>query len=310
MTTGTSENLFAAGAGYVNGEIVPVAEARIPLTDLGFIRSDATYDVVHVWKNHFFRLDDHVDRFLGSAAKLGFKLPLDRDGLVAMLHRLVTLTRLDDVYVNFSATRGSLPPGSRNPLDCENCIYAFAIPFMWIAPFEEQPAGIRMITASPERTPMESFDQTVKNYMWGDLTAAMMEATERGAKVPVLLNRDGNVTEGPGFNIFIIKGGTMMTPDTGVLHGITRRTAIELARDLNIETQVAPVPAEALTSADEIFITSTAGGIIPVTMLDDEKVADGQAGPVASRLRTLYWQAHEDPRFSTPVDTSLAEAAE
>ncbi len=310
MTNKSSDDQFAAGAGYVNGEFVPVSEARIPITDLGFIRSDATYDVVHVWKGQFFRLEDHIDRFLASTDKLRFKLPLDRTGLIAMLHRLVALTGLQDAYVNFTATRGSLPPGTRNPLDCTNGLYGFAIPFMWIAPYEEQPQGIRMITASAERTPMASFDQTIKNYMWGDLTAGMMEASERGAKVPVLLDRDGNVTEGPGFNIFIINDGVMMTPDTGVLHGITRRTAIELAGDLNIETVVAAVTADALNSADEIFITSTAGGIIPVTMLDDEEVGDGQAGPVASRLRALYWQAHDDPRFSTLVDTSLAEAAE
>ena len=211
MTVAVSENPFAAGAGYTNGEFVPVKEARIPITDLGFIRSDCTYDVVHVWKGRFFRLDDHVDRFLGSTDKLRFKLPLDRAGLIAMLHRLVALTGLEDVYVNFTATRGSLPPGTRNPLDCNNRIYGFAIPFMWIAPYEEQTRGIAMITASPERTPMETFDQTIKNYMWGDLTAAMIEAAERGAKVPVLLNRDGEVTEGPGFNIFIVRGGTMMT---------------------------------------------------------------------------------------------------
>ena len=306
----TSDNPFAAGAGYVNGEFVPVKEARIPITDLGFIRSDATYDVVHVWKSRFFRLEDHVDRFLGSADKLRFKLPLDRAELIAMLHRLVALTGLEDVYVSFTGTRGSLPPGSRNPLDCENGLYGFAIPFMWITPFEEQLDGIRMITATPERTPMTTFDQSIKNYMWGDLTAGMMEASERGAKVPVLLDRDGNVTEGPGFNIFIIRGGSMMTPDTGVLQGITRRTAIELARDLNIETQIATLPKDALKSADEIFITSTAGGIIPVTVLDDENVGDGQTGPVASRLRSMYWQAHQDPRYSTPVDYTLAEAAE
>ncbi|NNE23134.1 MAG: branched-chain amino acid transferase [Rhizobiales bacterium] len=306
----TSDNPFAAGAGYMNGAFVPVKEARIPITDLGFIRSDATYDVVHVWKSRFFRLEDHVDRFLGSADKLRFNLPLDRDGLIAMLHRLVALTGLEDVYVSFTGTRGSLPPGSRNPLDCENGLYGFAIPFMWITPLEEQLGGIRMITASPERMAMTTFDQSIKNYMWGDLTAGMMEASDRGAKVPVLLDRNGNVTEGPGFNIFIIRGGSMMTPDTGVLQGITRRTAIELARDLNIETQIAPVPRDALKSADEIFITSTAGGIIPVTVLDDENVGDGQTGPVASRLHSLYWQAHQDPRYSTPVDYTLAEAAE
>jgi branched-chain amino acid aminotransferase len=138
--------------------------------------------------------------------------------------------------------------------------------------------------------------------MWGDLTASMMEAADRKAKVSMLLDRDGNITEGPGFNIFVVEGGRLMTPDTGVLHGITRLTAIELAQGLNIETRVAPVALETLKGADEIFITSTAGGIIPVTVLDAGPVGDGAPGPVTMRLRELYWKAHSDAKYAVPVD--------
>jgi branched-chain amino acid aminotransferase len=293
---------FADGAAYVDGEFVPVAEARIPLLDTGFLRADTTYDVVHVWKGRFFRLDDHLDRFLAGAAKLRFELPLGKPGLARMMHRLVALSGLHEAYVNVTASRGPLPKGSRSPLACRNRIYAFAVPFIWIAPPEEHDHGISMIVASPERIPMASFDQTVKNYMWGDLTAGMIEAADRGAKVSMLLDRDGNVTEGPGFNVFVVKGGRLMTPDTGVLHGITRRTAIELAQGLNIETRIAPVSLDSLKGAEEIFITSTAGGIIPVTVLDAEPVADGTPGPVTLRLRELYWQAHTEPKYAVPVD--------
>jgi branched-chain amino acid aminotransferase len=300
--TETTANPFAEGAAYVDGEFVPAAEARIPLLDLGFLRSDTTYDVVHVWKGRFFRLDDHLDRFLAGTAKLRFELPMDKPEIARMLHRLVALSGLTEAYVNVTASRGTLPKGIRNPLACRNRIYAFAVPFIWIARPEEHDQGISMIVAAPERIPMASFDQTVKNYMWGDLTASMIEAADRNAKVSMLLDRDGNVTEGPGFNVFAVKGGRLMTPDTGVLHGITRLTAIELAQGLNIETCVAPVSLDVLRTSDEIFITSTAGGIIPVTVLDAEPVADGAPGPVTTRLRELYWQAHQDPRYAAPVD--------
>ncbi|MGE0213010.1 MAG: aminotransferase class IV [Parvibaculaceae bacterium] len=300
---------FANGAAYVNGRIVPVGEATIPLSDLGFLRSDVTYDVVHVWDGRFFRLDDHLDRFLASAAKLRFRLPLDKDAIARVLHRIVATAGLKDAYVNMTATRGSLPKGTRDPLACENRLYAFTIPFMWIVPREEQEKGVAMIVAKTERIPMTSFDQTIKNFMWGDLTAAMIEAGEKGAKLPVLLDRDGNITEGPGYNVFVVKGGRLMTPDTGVLHGITRRTAIELAESSNMEVVVAPVPLSELKSADEIFTTSTAGGIMPVTTLDGLKVGDGSAGPVSMRLRDAYWRAHADPRWATPVDYALAREA-
>jgi len=299
--TGTT-NPFAEGAAFVDQAFVPVGEARIPLTDLGFTRSDATYDVVHVWQGRFFRLDAHLDRFLESAGKLRFSLPLDRQGIERMLHRLVAITGLRDAYVNMTATRGTLPKGTRDPMACTNRLYAFAIPFVWIAPLADQEEGVAMIVAAPERIPMRSFDQTVKNFMWGDLTAAMVEAKERGAKLAVLLDRDGNITEGPGFNVFAVKDGRLMTPDTGVLHGITRKTAIELARDSNIETVVTTVPVEALRGAEEIFATSTAGGIVPVTRLDGRPVGDGSLGPVTTRLRNAYWRAHSDPRYSAAVD--------
>jgi branched-chain amino acid aminotransferase len=295
-------NPFADGAAYVDGAYVPLAEAKIPLVDLGFLRSDTTYDVVHVWKGRFFRLDDHLDRFFAGAAKLRFEPPLGKAELARVLHRLVALAGLEDAYVNMTVSRGPLPKGTRNPLLCQNRIYAFAMPFMWIAPPEEQERGLSMIIATPERIPMKSFDQTVKNFMWGDLTRGMIEAADRSARVPVLLDRDGHITEGPGFNVFVIKSGRLMTPDTGVLHGITRRTAIELAQGLNIETRIAPVPVETLLGADEIFITSTAGGVIPVTTLEDRPVGDGAPGPVSMRLRDLYWRAHAEPRYSTPVD--------
>ena len=300
--TQTHEVSFADGAAYVDGEFTPVAEARIPLLDLGFLRSDTTYDVVHVWKKRFFRLDDHLDRFLAGAAKLRFELPMGKPEIASMLHRLVALSGLENAYVNVTASRGPLPKGTRNPLACRNRIYAFAVPFSWIAPPEEHDRGISMIVAKPERIPMGSFDQTVKNFMWGDLTAGMIEAADRDAKAPVLLDRDGNITEGPGFNVFVVQGGRLMTPDTGVLHGITRRTAIELAQGLNIQTRIAPVGLDVLKCADEIFITSTAGGIIPVTTLDTEPVGDGSPGPVTMRLRELYWQAHSDPKYAVPVD--------
>ncbi len=304
------QNPFAAGAAYVDGEFVPMAEARIPLGDLGFIRSDCTYDVVHVWKGRFFRLDAHIDRFLASAAKLRLEVPLDREDLAAMLNGLVARTGLKDAYVNMTVTRGPLPPGTRDPLACRNRLYAFAIPFMWIARPVEADCGIAMIVATPERISMKSFDQTVKNFMWGDLTAALIEAGEKEAKVPVLLDGEGNITEGPGFNVFVVKQGALATPDTGVLHGITRMTAIELAGSLNVETRIAPVSLDELRGADEIFISSTAGGIMPVVRLDGEPVGDGEPGPVSQRLRGLYWKAHSDPRFAEPVRYERAEAAE
>ena len=306
MTTATTPpaagvSAHADGAAYVDGEFCAIADARIPLVDLGFIRSDATYDVVHVWKGRFFRLDAHLDRFFASAERLRFTIPVSREELASILDRLVGLTGLADAYVNMTVSRGVLPPGTRDPLACRNRLYAFAIPFMWIAPPDVQPAGISMIVASPQRIPPASVDQSVKNYQWGDLTRAMFEARDRGAAVAVLLDGEGNVTEGAGFNVFALCGGRLRTPAAGVLPGVTRRTAIELAAAMGIATEAGPLPVDELRGADEIFITSTAGGIIPIATLDGAPVGSGTEGPVTAKLRERYWQAHADPAYTTPV---------
>src|SRR5690606_4982714 len=133
MTTATTPpaagvSALADGAAYVDGESCATADARIPLVDLGFIRSDATYDVVHVWKGRFFRLDAHLDRFFASAERLRFTIPVSREELASILDRLVGLTGLADAYVNMTVSRGVLPPGTRDPLACRNRLYAFAIP--------------------------------------------------------------------------------------------------------------------------------------------------------------------------------------
>lgn len=117
----------------------------------------------------------------------------------------------------------------------------------------------------------------------------------------VLLNAAGEVTEGPGFNIFAVSNGHLLTPATGVLHGITRDTVMTLASERGIITEVTMFGAERLSSADEIFITNTAGGVMPVTRLDGQLVGDGRPGIITLSLRQAYWDAHCDPRWATPL---------
>jgi branched-chain amino acid aminotransferase len=98
-----------------------------------------------------------------------------------------------------------------------------------------------------------------------------------------------------------VKNGTIFTPDHGVLEGITRKTVIELAAGQGIPLEARSVPADELSHAEEVFLSSTAGGIIPVTTVDGEAVGSGVPGPVTRRLRDAYWDLHDDPRFSLPV---------
>jgi branched-chain amino acid aminotransferase len=109
------------------------------------------------------------------------------------------------------------------------------------------------------------------------------------------------MTEGRGWNIFVVKAGTLTTPDRGILEGITRKTVIELSAKLNIKAHIGPCSGPFLKSADEVFITSTAGGIIPVRSVDRQMIGDGGPGPVTMRLKRMYRELLENPDYTTPV---------
>jgi branched-chain amino acid aminotransferase len=290
------------GAAFIEGAFVPIADAKLPILDWGFIRSDCTYDVVHVWNGRFFRLDHHLDRFERSVAGLYLKNPYGRDATVAILHRLVRLTGLREAYVEVIVTRGLAPKETRDPRRCENRFYALVIPFVWLATEEMRQRGIHLHISDVLRIPPQSVDPAVKNFHWGDLVKGLFQSYELGCDMPVLLDLEGNVTEGPGFNVFAVKDGRVTTPEGTVLPGITRQTALDLLAEANVETVIGPIAPGELHAADEVFLTSTAGGILPVTRIDHRPVADGEPGPLTTRIAQRYWAWNEAGPEGTPID--------
>ncbi|MBM3490546.1 MAG: branched-chain amino acid transferase [Alphaproteobacteria bacterium] len=285
----------------MDGAFMPIAECKISVLDWGMIRSDCTYDVAHVWKGRFFRLDKHLDRFLRGVEKLRMQLPFDRAKLEDVLSECVRRTGLDDVYVSMTCTRGRPPAGVRDPRQAKNTFYCFAIPFVWLATLPQQEAGLHLHVSSIPRIAPESVDPTVKNYHWLDMEMSLFEAYENDANFVVLTDGAGNITEGPGYNIFTYNNGRWATPDRGVLEGISRQTVLDLCRELNVSAQAGQLTETALRNAEEILLTSTAGGVMPVTKLDGKPVGNGTPGPATTRLRQLYWQKHGDPGWSSPV---------
>jgi len=295
-----------SGVAYVGGRYIPLAEASIPMVDRGFVRSDATYDVVHVWDGRFFRLDDYIARFWQSMAGLHMSIRETQEEVKAILTECVRRSGLRHAYVQMTCTRGIPPKGNRDPRACTNQFSAFAQPFVWIANEEQRRKGLSMIISKVQRIPPEALDPRIKNFHWLDLTMALFEAYERDATIPLLPDAQGNVTEGPGYNVFALVDGRLATPERGMFEGMTRRTVIELAQDLQIPVDVRAVPAADVRRAQEVFITSTAGGIIPVTTVDGKQVADGVPGRVTQALHDLYWRRHAEGWKSTPVDYTPA----
>jgi branched-chain amino acid aminotransferase len=293
---------FSDGVAYLDGRFVPLREARVPILDWGFLRSDATYDVAHVWQGCFFRLNDHLARFERGIARLRMTLPLSLPEVRDALFQCVRLSGFKDAYVEMICTRGVPPPGSRDPRQCQNAFFAFAAPFVWIAGPEKQKIGLSLRISDVRRIPVESVDPTVKNYHWSDLTKGLFDAFDHGDETVVLTDGAGRIVEGPGFNIFAVIDGELATPASGALEGITRRTVIELATRAGKKVREGEIEGDALRRAQEIFATSTAGGIMPITRVDGSPVGDGQPGPMTLDLSRKYWLAHADPEFCDSVD--------
>jgi branched-chain amino acid aminotransferase len=290
------------GVGFTDGEFCPLSELRIPVSDMGFQLSDMCYDAVHVWKGGFFRLDDHMDRWERSLAERRYDtLGFDREQTVDVLHECVSRSGFTESMVYLIATRGTPVDGYKNLRSCKNRLIAFAKPYYGVVTDEELEEGCDVIVAETVRIPPTSVDPTVKNFGRLDFVRAMFEAYDKGVGYAVLLDGDGNVTEGRGWNIFMLNDGRLLSPDSGALEGITCRTVLELSEQLNIEGSLGRFTAEELRNAEEVFLTSTAGGVMPVRSIDEKPVGDGAPGPVTRRIKELYWDLHDDPDYMTPV---------
>ena len=250
----------------------------------------------------FFRLDDHLDRFFTGMDKLHMTIPYDRAQVAEILCNCVALSGLQNSYVEFICTRGMSPTFSRDPRDAVNRFIAFAIPFGSVANAEQMQHGLHAAIIDIVRIPPQSVDPTVKNYHWLDLVKGLYAAYDRGADTAILVDAQGNISEGPGFNVFAVTGGEIATPRDSVLSGVTRRTVFDICRELEITCIARDVTADALRAADEVFVTSTAGGVMPVTRIDANPIGTGSPGPITKRITERYWSMHEDGLHRLVVD--------
>lgn len=295
-------NLWPEGAAYIDGSIMPIAEARIPVTDWGYRRSDVTYDVVSVWNGMFFKLDDHLRRFRASMNSFRLDPRESDDDIRTILHALVRRTGLREAYVAMDCIRARPKPGlPYHPAAAGAYLVAFAIPYVWLLPQVTIERGVHLCISSTPRIPEVCVDPRAKNFHWADMTKSMFEAHDKGADNPVLLDLNGNVTEGPGYNIFAVTNGVVATPERGVLEGITRLAVIQLCGKLGLPCEVRAVPVDELRNADEIFISSTAGGVMGVTRLDSRILGNDRPGPITERLRQAYWRFRGEGWEGTPI---------
>ncbi len=297
---------WSAGAAYVDGQITPVRDAKIPMTDWGYRRSDVTYDVVGVYYGAFFRLNDHIRRFRTSMDKLRLKPKESDEDIARILTDLVQRTGLRQAYVAMDCLRGKPTPDlPYHPAYGRAYLACFAIPWVWLFTEEQQARGVHAFIAKTPRIPDDSIDSTIKNFHWGDLTMASFEAHDAGFETAVLLDHKGFLTEGPGFNVFAVIDGMVVSPPRGALEGITRLSVQELCAELGIPHEIRPVPREDLEQAEEIFFSTTAGGIMPVSRLGPRILGNDRPGPISARLREMFWAKRREGWLATPIEYGM-----
>ena len=270
---------------YLNGEYLPLAEARVSPFDRAFLFGDAVYEVVPVYASRPFRLREHHDRLARSLAGIRMEPPLTHAGWGGILKTLIERNGGGDQYVYFQVTRGAeLARNHAWPAGLEPTVFAFANTLEAISPtLLEQ--GVAAITAQDTRWARRDIKSTalLANTLLKKL------AVDAGAFETILLER-GELTEGSSTTVHVIKGGKIHTPANGrnILPGTTRDVVTELAARSGIPSASRRVSEQELRAADEIWLAFSTRGVLPVTRLDGKPVGTGKPGPLFERTHAAF----------------------
>ena len=268
---------------YLNGDYLPLADAKISVLDRGFLFGDGVYEVIPVYHGHFFLLADHLKRLNNSLANICLHLDISDEQWLKILQPLVAGDR--DQYIYLQITRGVAPTRDHAfPENAQPTVFAMCSD---IKPFTERETGVKALTMDDSRWDLCHVKATT-------LLANILlrqQAVEQGCAEAILF-KNGYVTEGAASNVFVVVGDVLLTPETSgaILPGITREVIIELAQRHQIQCQQRPISLAELQRASEIWLTSSTREILPVVELDQKPVGAGKPGPVWHKMNQLFQQ--------------------
>jgi D-alanine transaminase len=271
---------------YLNGEFLPLAEARVPVMDRGFLFGDGVYEVIPVYSRRPFRLAEHLRRLSASLAAIRLEPPLADAEWTRIIERIVAAAEFEDQSVYLQVTRG--PMDVRNhafPKVVTPTVFVMTEPLVTPPP-ELREKGIAAVSATDNR------------WLRCDIKATSLlancllrqRAVDHGSAETVLF-RDGFLIEGAASNIFAVKDGMLLAPIKNhlMLPGITYDVVLELAAQHGLPTQVRDVLEDEARNADELWMSSSTKEVLPIVMLDDKKVgAGGTAGTPGPVFRQMY----------------------
>ena len=293
------------GIVFIDNDFVSPSDAKMSIFDVGFVWGDTAYDVTSTWNNWFFMLEEHLDRFQNSVDRFQLKSPYSRNEIREICAECVQRSGHSNAYVKLQMSRGVLSSRTVDPRLTDSKFVAYAIPYVWIWGEDKCRNGANLSLSSFERVSSKAVDQRIKNYNRADLVQARFQALDEGCDDSILCGPDGYLTEGSGYNILLVKDGKVASPNHNVLEGVTRNVVSELCTLEGIAFELRKIHPDELSNADEVFASTTAGGIMPVTRISNQPVANGQAGPLTLQLQTRYWEKREQGWHGTRVDEIL-----
>ncbi|MCK5498356.1 MAG: D-amino acid aminotransferase [Gammaproteobacteria bacterium] len=270
---------------YLNGQYLPIEEAKISVLDRGFTFGDGIYEVIPVYNGHIFRLKEHIERLNNSLDEIFMHKPYQMDKWEKILHELLDKNSekypAEDQSIYMQVTRGVSERDLAIDIATEQTVFAMTRPL----PKKDRSAGISAIVEEDIRWKYCH----IKAITLLPSIVLRNKAKQSGA-TEALLIRDGNVTEGAASNVFIVKNGVVKTPvkDGSLLAGITRDLVVELLSESGIPCEEVVIKETELKQADEIWITSSTWEIVPVIELDGKPVGKGSPGEVWQQASRIY----------------------
>jgi branched-chain amino acid aminotransferase len=270
---------------YIDGNFYPESEAKISVFDHGLLYGDGVFEGIRFYQGRVFRLEEHIGRLWDSAKGIALEIPMSASELTAATLETIRQNDLHDGYIRLLITRGAGSLGL-SPDSCRRPSIIIIAATIALYPEALYEKGVNMVTCATRRTAPAALSPRIKSLNYLNNVLAKIEAQQAGAAEGVMLNEQGYVAECTGDNLFILKAGRLYTPpvNAGILEGITRRVAFELAEKNGFIVEERDLTRYDIITADECFLTGTAAEIIPAVELDRRLIGNGQPGPVTLKL--------------------------
>lgn len=274
---------------YIDGKFCGERDAKVSVFDHGLLYGDGVFEGIRAYNGRVFKLKEHIDRLFYSAKAILLNIPLSHAEMMKAVVDTCRANKLRDGYIRLVVTRG---PGTLglNPNRCKKpCVIVIADKIQ-LYPEEYYTKGMEIVTVPTTRNLHSAVNPAIKSLNYLNNILAKIEANQAGCEEAVMLNAEGYVAECTGDNLFIVKGGQLLTPplSAGALYGITRGTVIEIAQEAGYKVSEPNLTRYDLFNADECFLTGTGAEMVPVVKIDGRVIGDGKPGPVTQQLTTNY----------------------